>query len=247
MTRPSEKSVRTPVPARRGRTPVAARRGRPPRPDLARALRERILDAAARQFAAGGYHATDLQAIADELDLGKGTLYRHFPSKEALFLAAVDRAMHGLREHVERARAPHADPLDQIAAAIVAYLHYFDRRPEYVELLILERAVFRQRRTPTYFEHRRRNVRPWRELYRRLIAAGRVRALPPNAITDVLSSALYGTMFTNYFAGRRKSLERQAAQLIEVLYGGILTPRERELRARRAAATPAVQLAERRA
>ena len=31
------------------------------------------------------------QALADRLGVGKGTIYRHFPSKRALFLAAADR------------------------------------------------------------------------------------------------------------------------------------------------------------
>ena len=210
---------------------VAARRGRPAQPELARARREQILAKATQHFAAHGYHATDMQRLADELQLGKGTVYRYFASKEALFLAAVDRVMMLLLDHTEAARTSSNDTLAAIERVISAYLAFFDARPEFVELLIQERAVFRDRKTPTYFEHRARNVGRWQALFAQLMDDGRLRRKPPDAITDVLSSALYGTMFTNFFAGRRKSLETQAAQIVDILLRGILSDAEREKRA----------------
>src|SRR5439155_19350968 len=57
-----------------------------------------ILDAAVKLFAKHGYTDADTQLLADELGVGKGTLYRYFPSKRELFLAAADRVMHRLRE-----------------------------------------------------------------------------------------------------------------------------------------------------
>ena len=148
---------------------VAAKRGRPPRPDLVATRREQILEAATRRFAAAGYHETDLQELADGLALGKGTIYRYFASKEALFLAAVDRVMVLLRVRIDKVREQPLDPLDGISRALQAYLAFFDSHPEFVELLILERAVFRDRKKPTYFEHRERNVGTWRALYQQLI------------------------------------------------------------------------------
>src|SRR5437867_4688042 len=62
---------------------------------------EEILEAAARLFAQHGYADTDTQLLADELGVGKGTLYRYFASKQDLFLAAVDRVM---RELLQQSR-----------------------------------------------------------------------------------------------------------------------------------------------
>lgn len=44
-----------------------------------------ILDAAARTFSAYGYHGTTLDAIATEVGISVPALYRHFPTKYALF------------------------------------------------------------------------------------------------------------------------------------------------------------------
>src|ERR1700712_437837 len=176
--------------------------------------REAILDAATALFAEPGFNDADTQALADRLGVGKGTLYRCFPSKRELFLAAVDRVMVRLRGQVDQALDGVDAPLDQITAAIRAYLDFFAEHPEYVELLIQERALFRDRTTPTFLEHRERNLGRWRAIYRGLIDAGRVREIPVDRITDVVGHLIYGTMFTNHFAGRRASSEAQARDII---------------------------------
>jgi AcrR family transcriptional regulator len=191
------------------------------------ARQEEILDAAAKLFARHGYSETDTQLLADELGVGKGTLYRYFPSKRALFLAAADRVMRRLRQQIDASIEGVEDPLKRIAVAIRAYLAFFAEHPESVELLIQERAQFKDRRKPTYFEHREANVEQWRALYRGLIAGGRVRDMPVERIIDVMSDLVYGTMFTNYFTGQRKPFESQAEDILDVVFYGILSEAER--------------------
>lgn len=212
--------------------PVAEKKktARPSGEELWASRQEEILEAAARLFAKNGYADTDTQLLADELGVGKGTLYRYFPSKRELFLAAADRAMRKARAEVEASMSGIDDPLDGILAAIHAYLTFFANHPEFVELLMQERAQFKDRKKPTYFEHREANVERWRNRYRSLIAAGRVREMPVERITDVISNLLYGTMFTNYFTGQQKSSEEQAREIFDVVFHGILSEEERRKR-----------------
>jgi AcrR family transcriptional regulator len=201
------------------------KRGRPPTPGLAETRREQILATATEVFARRGFECAEVQEVADALGVGKGTVYRYGRSKEELFLAATDRAMRQLSEAVDSATAQHTSPLERIRAGIRAYLEFFDARPEFVELLIQERAAFRDRKKPTYFEHREANIGRWRELYRDLIAGGIVRNIPVDRITDVISQLVYGTMFTNFFLRREKEAARQADDIIDVVFNGILTAR----------------------
>jgi len=46
-----------------------------------------MLETALRIFARDGFHNADVQVIADEAGVGKGTVYRHFGNKQELFLA----------------------------------------------------------------------------------------------------------------------------------------------------------------
>ncbi len=189
---------------------------------------EEILAAATTLFAEHGYSDADTQALADRLGVGKGTIYRCFASKRELFLAAVDRAMRLLWADLEASIAGIADPLERVGSAVRAYLDFFARHPEFVELLILERALFKDRKKPTYFDYRERNAERWRSLYRDLIAAGRLRSMPVDRIRDVISYLLYGTMFTNFFNGQVKSSESQASEILDVVFHGILSESERD-------------------
>lgn len=190
--------------------------------------REEILDRAIDLFAANGFAATDLQVLADDLGIGKGTLYRHFGNKEKLFLAAADRVMHKLRSHVDGAVAGIADPLRSITRGIEAYLEFFNAYPAAVEMLIQERAHFKDRKRPTYFEHREANIGRWRAIYRDLIAQGRLRPLSVERMSDTIGDLLYGTMFVSYIAGRRLQPAETAAQIIDIVFHGILTEAERQ-------------------
>jgi AcrR family transcriptional regulator len=189
---------------------------------------EEILDAAVHLFAEHGYAGTDTQLLADHLQVGKGTLYRYFPSKQELFLAAVDRVMRQLVGRVDAAIADIVDPLQQIAVAIRAYLAFFAEQPECVELLIQERALIKDRKTTTYFRYRETIGERWLNLYRGLIAAGRLRDIPVERIRDNIGNLVYGTMLTNYFTGQRRSHENQTRDILDIVFNGIFSESERK-------------------
>jgi AcrR family transcriptional regulator len=207
------------------------RRGRPKDEQLTARRREEILDTAARVFAEHGYPGADVQIVANELEIGKGTVYRYFPTKRDLFLAAADRGMRRLKAAVDADTAGTADPLERVAQAVRTHLAFFDANPEFVELFIQERAEFKDRKKPTYFEHRDANIGRWQELLGSLVLEGRIRDVPVRRITDVLGNLLYGTMFTNHFAGRRRSFEDQAKDILDIVLQGVLSDRERKARA----------------
>jgi AcrR family transcriptional regulator len=71
------------------------RLGRPPQ-DLAGEVESRILDAAQRVFLEKGYPGASMDEIAELAPASKPTIYSHFPGKETLFAAVVDRVINGL-------------------------------------------------------------------------------------------------------------------------------------------------------
>src|SRR4051812_36477614 len=137
MTRTSIKSA---VPDKSGN---GNPRGRPVDAALQERRREEILDQATKVFAQRGYPNTDVQDIADPLRISKGTVYRYFPSKERLFLAAVERGVKQLQVHIDRAVEPVEDPVDRMAVAARTYLEFFAQNPQLAELFVQERAEFR--------------------------------------------------------------------------------------------------------
>jgi AcrR family transcriptional regulator len=77
-----------------------AKRSRKPRADSIR-NREILLEAATEVFSAGGPQAS-LEAVARRAGVGIGTLYRHFPTREALFEAVYRHEVDQLEELAER-------------------------------------------------------------------------------------------------------------------------------------------------
>ena len=63
--------------------------------------RATILDGASRIFAARVYHHVTMDDIARETRVGKGTLYRYFPSKDELYLAIVEEGFDLLIRRLE--------------------------------------------------------------------------------------------------------------------------------------------------
>jgi AcrR family transcriptional regulator len=188
---------------------------------------EQILEAAMQLFAEHGYSDTDTQLLADKLQVGKGTIYRYFRSKRELFLAAADRVMRLLHQRITSSIEGIDEPFERIGVAIRAFLSFFADHPEYVELLMQERAQFKDRKKPTYFVHRENNIKRWKALYRSLIEAGRIRDMPVDRITDVIGHLLYGTIFTNYFTHEYPSVEAQARDILDIVFHGILSDSER--------------------
>jgi AcrR family transcriptional regulator len=74
--------------------------------------RERVLEAAKAVFSAGGPEAS-LEAVARRAGVGIGTLYRHFPTREALFEAVYRREVDQLSELAEQLKGT-ADPVDAL-------------------------------------------------------------------------------------------------------------------------------------
>lgn len=96
---------------------------RPLRAD-ARRNRERILASAGELFASHG-HKAQMEDIAAHCGLGMGTLYRHFPNKQALLTAMAGERFRGTAE-LARAAEDIADPGEAFETVLRGYLEAAD-------------------------------------------------------------------------------------------------------------------------
>ncbi|MCH8544579.1 MAG: TetR/AcrR family transcriptional regulator [Alcanivorax sp.] len=178
--------------------------------------RAEILAAASKIFAAHGYRATDVQLIADAADVGKGTVYRFFATKEALFLGTMADVMERLSGDVDQQLAGLTDPWEALCTAIRTYFAFFQRHPEAVELFIHERAEFRDRSLPTYFAHSERRQARWLHLFRELGLSQHTWPTPEIAM-DILGDLAFGAIFVNPLLSRRPSLTTRAEHVIRFM------------------------------
>ena len=205
--------------------PAARKRGRPRDPGVEGRRRAEILAAAGRVFAAAGYAATDVQAIAAAAGVGKGTVYRYFKRKDDLFLAAVDHGLTDLAATCSAAVGDTAVPvLARLAGVCRAYLAFFAARPEMVELFVQERATFRGRRQALYFAVDESDPRHcgMTTFMGELFASGVLRPFTPDQFHEVVGDLLFGTVVANTLSGRPADPDAQAQAVVHLLFHGIL-------------------------
>lgn len=188
--------------------------------------RQAIIATAAQLFARDGYADCEMESVASQHGVAKGTLYLYFKSKEELFFACVDHGMKELQTTVQTAGRAKTEPFEKISSAILAYLLFFEQHPEHVELLIQERAFFHDRQRPTYFTYREESRDHWRSVWAGLLADGTIRSdLKVDQILDFVGNLVYGTMFTNHFLGR--SAQEQHTVIMDIFYRGVWSDEKR--------------------
>jgi len=120
--------------------PRVRRRGR--NADQARAD---LLDSARREFAEKGFALAGIEDIAEPTGLNKKMIYHYFGSKEALYIAVLEKTYLGIREMEEALPLEELEPLDAIRKLVEATWDYYVATPEFIALVNQEnllRAVY---------------------------------------------------------------------------------------------------------
>ncbi|MBI4514669.1 MAG: TetR/AcrR family transcriptional regulator [Deltaproteobacteria bacterium] len=106
-------------------------RGRKKSPDI----RAAILRCATEVFAQREFHEVLTDDIAAKLGIGKGTIYRYFDSKEALYFATIVEGLKGMRAAVDEALRQPAPLAVIIQRLVETILRYFWNRRDFFILL----------------------------------------------------------------------------------------------------------------
>ncbi len=98
--------------------------------------RGRLIDAARVTFARQGIDATRINEITDEADVGFGSFYNYFDSKEAIVAAVVEEAIEAAGQAIDAATSELDDPAEVVAVAHRSLLHRAAEEPDWGWLLI---------------------------------------------------------------------------------------------------------------
>jgi AcrR family transcriptional regulator len=97
-----------------------------------------ILDAAQRVFARRGFTEASVEAIAQEAGLAKGTVYLYYPSKRALYWAALRHGLLGLGEELARRVAAEDSLREKIRAFVDTKVSYFEEHRDLFQIYYAE-------------------------------------------------------------------------------------------------------------
>ena len=103
-----------------------------------RETRARLLNAALRLMGERGMDAVAVNEITEAADVGFGSFYNHFESKEAIHRALIDLVFEEFADALDRALADVSDPAEVIAASIRHTLYRARRDGVWARFLLRE-------------------------------------------------------------------------------------------------------------
>jgi len=153
------------------------------------ANRERIVDAAERQVAEGGYASASVQAVARRAGVATGSVYRHFPSKADLFAEVFRRASQRELDVVTHVMADRSLPAaERVAAAVEAFARRALAAPVIAYALLAEPV------DPAVEAERLAFRRGYRDAFASALRDGIASGELPQQDADVVAAALVGAL-----------------------------------------------------
>jgi AcrR family transcriptional regulator len=212
------------MPTRNSSSPPSAHR-LPDRRQRRRAeIRERLFRAALNLFAAKGFADTTVEDITNAADVGKGTFFNHFPSKEHLLIGFTDMQLGKLQQAVEGLRTNHEPMPVFLRNLSVRMTEEPARAPDVVRAILLANLSNSAVRNTMREKHERAL-----NLLTELVETGQQRGefrpdLPARELAQVFRQTVFGTLLMWSVYGDT-TLPHRINTALNVLWMG-LAPRD---------------------
>jgi len=198
-------------------------------------IRERLFRAALDLFAQHGFADTTVEDITNSADVGKGTFFNYFPSKDHILLAFAEMQLSKLQSIIENLRAT-GEPVPEFLRTLgMRMTEEPGRNPSMVRALLLANLSS----TPVR-EAMRVNQARGHALLSEFVKIGQERGelsndLPAGEIAHVFRQTVFGTLLIWSLYGD-DSLANRIQTALEVLWQG-LSPRTAPVQQPRAGVT----------
>jgi AcrR family transcriptional regulator len=183
-------------------------------------LRERLFRAALSLFAKKGYAETTVNDITEAADVGKGTFFNYFPSKEHVLLGFSEMQLGKLAIIVREIRDSHVPMRQGLRGLVHRMTEAPIQNPAVVRALLqahLSSEVVRKEMVRLQGEH----LRLIGGLLRHGQERGEVRRdLPAEEIAQILRQTIFGTLLFWSLIGDA-SLTERVGHALDLLWGGI--------------------------
>ncbi|MGI6678082.1 MAG: TetR/AcrR family transcriptional regulator [Dehalobacterium sp.] len=184
--------------------------------------RLRIIQAAVQVIAQKGFHRAKMEEIARKADVGKGTLYEYFPSKEQLFIEMVklgNKFYHSqLMEHIKYVEGC----AEKLRA--VAYLHmiFFSEHRDMAQVMMQEYMQFGPLVREEFARFYEQEIRVIQEIISKGIEEGSLRSLEARKTAWLFYGAVHTISCKFIYEEDKSDLEKLAEEVTEIFLKGIV-------------------------
>jgi AcrR family transcriptional regulator len=200
-------SVSSPTPDRRSRRSAE--------------LRDRLFRAALDQFAKKGFAETTVEDITSAADVGKGTFFNYFPSKDHILLAFAEMQLSRLRTAVDEAHKT-SEPMPKFLRSLTTRMTAEPaRNPDIIRILLLAFLSNRSVRQEM-LDLQDRVLALHTEMIQLGQERGEIRSdIPAPAIALVFRQLIFGTLLIWSLYGD-DSLQSRMDSAFEIVWTGLL-------------------------
>ncbi len=151
------------------------------------ATRAHLVDVATRLFAERGYDGTSIEAVLAESGVSRGSLYHHFPGKDALFWAVLEGIAVRVGLQIAEAEQDAPDPVAALRAGCLAWIRLAVDQVVQQTVLIDAPAVLGWQRWRELDEQV--SLGPYREALSYAAEAGRIARRHVNVFAHIVLAA----------------------------------------------------------
>jgi len=112
------------------------------------ATRRRLLEAAEAEFGGKGFHGASVSSITARANIGQGTFYLYFRTKEEIFSVLVRELGHALRAHVAQDVTPAKNRMQVERQGVESFLNFVLEHPGVYRIVqesqFVDEAAFRE-------------------------------------------------------------------------------------------------------
>jgi AcrR family transcriptional regulator len=190
-----------------------------------KSTRDAILDATDRLLARFGYKKMTIDDLAQEVGIGKGSVYLHFSSKEEIALSHIDRIIERLKKNL-RAIAVKPIPADERLRLMLVerVLFRFDSVQHYSQSLNDLLAYVR----PRLLERRKLYFEEEAKIFARVLDDGQasgvfraINSLETARTILVATNALLPYSLSTEELGKRNEIRRKTLEIAELVLDGV--------------------------
>jgi len=162
-----------------------------------------------------------MRQIAAEAGIGKATIYHHFPDKQAIVMALLQKNIARMDEALQLVRAED-DPRERIRVAATASVNFLFESADIMQIVRREVPGGRDQMQSEFLDFFQEYMALLADAIRRGTKQGIFRAVDPTDAARVLMTMIQGTFAMAYLSGGHpQSSQEAAAALLDVYFQGI--------------------------
>lgn len=198
--------------------PDIAERSRVSRDDK----RKKIFDAALQVFSEDGFHRATIDRIASVSGVGKGSVYRYFPSKEELLDQLLTESFAVIVDRVSRELSTDGDILSQVRTMIEFWVTYIGENPQVYRLIQSESMSQQSGGRNLFYDYLITHLPMLKERIVSLNKNGKLKTTGFYTVFYGVLGFIDGVVTKWFRSGMDYSLRDEVPIILEVLFNGFV-------------------------